>query len=84
MPYECEAEFAGYKAQYESEWTTMANESDMQIAALDDWTSDGWNMDSAVDQDRFEEEFGFRYSSERFDSYMEDPEYYEAVAGMEV
>lgn len=48
-----------------------------------DWTADGWEMDSAVDQDKFFEEFGFRYSAERFDKFYDNEDYANAVAAME-
>lgn len=83
VPYECEKEFSGIRDEYEAKWAAMDAENQAQINALADWTADGWEMDSAVDQERFYEEFGFRYSAERFDKFYENEEYAAAIADIE-
>jgi len=49
----------------------MADDSAAAIAALADWKNDGFELEDAVDQAAFKEEFGFEYESQRFDSVYE-------------
>jgi len=49
----------------------MADDSADAIAALADWKNDGFELEDAVDQAAFRNEFGFEYESQRFDSVYE-------------
>lgn len=37
--------------------------------ALDDWKTDGHEMDDLVDQEAFEKAYGFKYDSHRWDNW---------------
>lgn len=47
----------------------MEEEHNMMVAAMDDWMNDGYELQDAVDQSKFEETYGFKYDSHRWDSY---------------
>jgi len=47
-----------------------------EIAALDGWMDDGFELEDSVDQAAFEAKYGFKYESSEFDRYF-------AVAGEE-
>lgn len=47
----------------------MEADHEKQMDALADWQNDGYDMDSFVDQEQFEAEYGFAYDASRFDMY---------------
>lgn len=45
--------------------------SEAAIKALADWEHDDFELEDAVDQAAFRDEYGFEYESQRFDSVYE-------------
>jgi len=68
-------DFSGVINEWRGKWTIWEQEHQDDLAVYDSdyWKTDDWNMDQAVDQDKFNEIYGFDYSAEDFDKYMEEP-----------
>ena len=63
------------KEENEANWARDAKENVAAIKALGDWTTDDWELQEAVDQSQFYNNFGFNYDSERFDKYYDAEDY---------
>jgi hypothetical protein len=68
-------DFNGIISEWKGRWDSWEREHQEDLAVYDSdyWRTDNWNMDEAVDQDAFNEMYGFDYSAEDFDKYIEEP-----------
>lgn len=46
-------------------------EHQREIEGVKDWLDDGFELENVVDQEAFEEKYGFKYESSEFDRYFE-------------
>ena len=49
----------------------------MDVYDADYWQTDDWNMDKAVDNNKFKDLYGFDYQKENYDQYLEEEIAYE-------
>ena len=49
------------------------------MAAIQEWNEDGFELEDAVDQEKFEQAYGFKYESSTFDRWIKDQEVVQPV-----
>lgn len=62
-------DFSDLIGEYTLKWQDMEDTHVEEMEALADWETDDWDMDQVVNQEAFEEAYGFKYEVERFDLY---------------
>jgi hypothetical protein len=50
-----------------------------QMDAIQKWNEDGFELEDAVDQEKFEQAYGFKYESSTFDRWIKDQEVVQPV-----
>lgn len=68
-----ECDFSAQRADWEAQKRALDQQWQEQLDAVAAWDEDGWDMEEAIDQERFIADQGFRYESDIFDTYLDQP-----------
>ena len=62
-------EFSSIRADTQLEWERLQEQFEEDIEMIADWRNDEFELEDAVDQDAFEQTYGFKYESSKMDQY---------------